>query len=490
MRGIDIKNLWVQYPVDSEDQNTDKRNDKYILKNINLKISPGEFIVISGFTGVGKTTLLSCLNGVANNYFNAQIKGNILINGKKINSLQIGTLSQKIGTILQDIEAQVFNLRIEDEVAFGCENLGLDQNQIEQRVKKYCSLLQIDPTAKIENLSLGQKQRVLTASVFAMEHDLFLLDEPLANLDIKTARIILNHLKQLTIASNKIVIIIEHRIDLVLPYLTRLIWLENGVIKDDLNQKQAYSKYFQFFERNLKQDIRKSNNLLFKFQECDLGYKKNTILSNINLEIYEGEILIILGDNGSGKTTLLKALCGLIKPRGGNLWRHPQLKKNRFQNIGYVYQNPNYQLFMDSIYKEFEFQTEKNLIDEYLHLFGIGHLRNRHPFTLSEGEKRLATIAIMASIQPKVVLLDEPTIGQDSKNLYQLLKSLKEINQQQNTCLIIVTHDIRCAQSLGNRVIWLKNEGIYKQGNKNLVEEYFKQYCDPTFYTPKISKEL
>ena len=472
MRGIEIEDLWVKYPLHNE-QAIDKNNG-YILKGINLKISPGEFVVISGFTGVGKTTLISCLNGVAKNYYNAQINGNIFINGKKINSLKIGTISQKIGTILQDIEAQVFNLRVEDEIAFGCENLGIQPKKIEDRVQKYSKILQVDPKAEIEKLSLGQKQRVLTASVFAMEQDIVLLDEPLANLDINTAKIILEYLSKLVREHNKIVVIIEHRIDLILPYLTRLIWLENGIIKDDLNQEEALNKYYQFFEGKFSPKKNYSTDILFRLKECNLGYKNNLVLEDINLEIYKNDKLIILGNNGSGKTTLLKSLCGLIKQQKGEIWRHPELRRNRFQKIAYIYQNPNYQLFQDSIYKEFEFQSKKNIIDKYLNLFGISHLRNRHPFTLSEGEKRLATIAIMASMEPKILLLDEPTIGQDSKNLTKLLESLEKINHKKGTSIIIVTHDIRCARSLGKRVIWLKNGKIYKDGNESLVKEYFK----------------
>jgi energy-coupling factor transport system ATP-binding protein len=476
LKGIEIEDLWVKYPLHNE-QVINKNND-HILKGINLKISPGEFVVISGFTGVGKTTLISCLNGVAKNYYNAQINGNIYVNGKKINALKIGTISQKIGTILQDIEAQVFNLRVEDEIAFGCENLGIPPKEIKKRVQKYSKILQVDPKAEIEKLSLGQKQRVLTASVLAMEQDILLLDEPLANLDVNTAKVILEYLKDIVRDHNKIVVIIEHRIDLVLPYLTRLIWLKDGIIKDDLNREEAYNKYYHFFEGKLSHKKNDSTDCVFLLKGCDLGYKNNLVLQDVNLEIYKNDKIVVLGDNGSGKTTLLKSLCGLIKEKKGEIWRHPELRKNRFQKIAYVYQNPSYQLFMDSIYKEFEFQSKRNVIDKYLNLFGISNLRNRHPFTLSEGEKRLATIAIMASMEPKVLLLDEPTIGQDSKNLNKLLKSLEKINHKKGTIIINVTHDVRCAQSLGSRVIWLKNGTIYKEGNDSLVKEYFKGYSN------------
>jgi energy-coupling factor transport system ATP-binding protein len=471
-KGIEIRDLKVKYPSQNGSLNTTNRT--YVLDDINLNIASGEFVVISGFTGAGKTTLLSCLNGVAKHYYRAQIEGNIIINGKRINSLQIGTLSNILGTLLQDIEAQVFNLRVEDEVAFGCENLGLSEEEITRRVDKYCDILQIDPKAEIENLSLGQKQRVLTASVLAMEQDILLLDEPLANLDIKTARTILQYLRGLAEDQNKIIIIIEHRIDLVLPYLTRLIWIKEGKIKEDMDDKQAYEHYHKYFKVNIQQNPHSSTDVLFQLRKCDLGYKNNIVLQNVDLKIYKNDIIIIVGDNGSGKTTLLKSLSGLIKHRDGELWKHSSLRKNRFEKMGYVYQNPNYQLFMDSVYKEFEFQTDEALIDTYLNLFGISHLKFRHPFTLSEGEKRLVTIAIMASMEPQVLLLDEPTIGQDSKNLIKLLSTLKKIQHEKGTSIIIVTHDIRCATALGNRVLWLKDGTIYKEGDNSLINQYFE----------------
>ncbi len=487
MKTIVIKDLYVRYPSDFakvESQNYSQKNvtslkqksNNHVLNDINLTITPGEFLIISGFSGVGKTTLLSCMNGIAKHFYRAEIKGNVLINEKEINNLRIGDISQFVGTILQDTEAQIFNLQVEDEVAFGCENLGLDPDVIREKILKYCEILKIKPEAQINKLSIGQKQRVITASVLAMEQDILLLDEPLANLDFKTANRILKYLKELSLNHGKTIIIVEHRLDLVIPYLTRLIWLENGFIVDDLNQEGAIQKYFNLFNHKPKELVHESNEPLFQINNCNLGYKKKIILRDLNLKIYNSEKIVILGENGTGKTTFLRFLAGLIKQKSGKIWRTPDLRRNTFKKVGYVYQNPNYQLFMDSVYKEIGFQSkDETITKEYLELFNISHLKDQHPFTLSEGQKRLITIAAIASMKPRVLLLDEPTVGQDYEGLNILINTLEKIQQKDGTCIIVVTHDIRCASALGNRVLWFEDEKIYKEGDISLVEAYFKK---------------
>jgi energy-coupling factor transport system ATP-binding protein len=475
LTNVHIKDLSLSYPSYVTEERLPRTQNNYILNDINLEIPSGEFLVISGNTGVGKTSLLSCINGVATNYNNAQIKGEIRIDGKNIDGWTIARRSKIVGTLMQNIEAQIFNVYAEDEIAFGCENLALEPETIRERVKKYSDLLNISPSSEISKLSLGQKQKTILASILAMEQNVLLLDEPLANLDKNAAIFLLTYLKNLTQHENKIVIVVEHRIDLTIPYLDRLVWLENGKITETLNQEELKQKYKHLHVKYKQTRNKQSGEKLFELNECSLGYNR-IILQDLNFSIHEGEKIVILGENGSGKTTLLKSLIGLLKPKGGYLWRHSKLKKDPFRKMGLVYQNPNYQLFNDSVYEEFKSQKiDEQRINRYLQLFGLSQLKNRHPFLLSEGQKRILTIALMASMKPLVLLLDEPTVGQDYKSLSNIMQSLEYLNQEFHMCVIAVTHDIRFARQFGEKILWLKDGHLLKKGDSRLVQEYFKK---------------
>ncbi|MGV9200671.1 MAG: ABC transporter ATP-binding protein, partial [Promethearchaeia archaeon] len=271
MTNVHIKDLSLSYPSYVTEERLPRAQKNYILNDINLEIPSGEFLVISGNTGVGKTSLLSCINGVATNYNNAQVKGDIRINGKSIDGWTIARRSKIVGTLMQNIEAQVFNVYAEDEIAFGCENLALEPENIRERVQKYSDLLNIPPSSEISKLSLGQKQKTILASILAMEQDVLLLDEPLANLDKNSVVFLLTYLKNLTQHEHKIVIVVDHRIDLTIPYLDRLVWLENGKIAETLNQEELQQKYKHLHMKYEQTRNNQPGEKLFELNECSLG---------------------------------------------------------------------------------------------------------------------------------------------------------------------------------------------------------------------------
>ena len=469
MSNVLIDDLWVRYVTGEEDAD-------WVLKGINLRIAPGEFVVLSGFSGVGKSTLLSSINGVASEVFDAEIKGMVQIQGTPVDELSIGQISRRVGSVLQDPEAQIFNLQVEDEVAFGCENLGLDRDTIASRVKRYCDLMGLDQAQAIATLSRGEKQRLVAASVMAMEQDILLLDEPLANLDVASATRLLDYLRDLT-QQGKTVIVVEHRLDVILPIATRMLWMEDGRITEDLPQAQALDKYTSLFSTGERSDTVRSSDGILRLEQVSAGYGKTTVLFDINLALEQGERVVVLGENGSGKTTLLRVLVGLTKSQGGTLWRAPDLRDQPFKKVGYVYQNPNYQLFMDTVYKEISFQSPSaENTREFIMLFGLDHLQERHPFSLSEGQKRLVTIAAIAAMKPAVLLLDEPTVGQDYRGLGRLIDALEEVHRRYQTSVVVVTHDLRCADALGDRVIWLDRGTIHQDGDHTLVSQYFTRF--------------
>jgi energy-coupling factor transport system ATP-binding protein len=472
---LSIEGLWVRYRSEAD--------AGWVLQDIDLQVAQGEFVVISGFSGVGKSTLLATINGVASKVFDAEIRGAVRVQGHDVAPMSIGQISQRVGTVLQDADAQIFNLQVDDEVAFGPENLGLDRLTIAERVQTYCDLMGLSPTQSIERLSGGQKQRLVIASVLAMEQEILLLDEPLANLDRDVAACLLAFLRDLT-RQGKTVILVEHRLDVALPYATRLLWLEDGRIAQDLGQAQAVASYVSLF-KGRQDGAQPLGKPLLRLSEAEIGYGQRSILKDLNLTLCQGEQVVILGENASGKTTLLRVLVGLISVWSGELWRasvlreHPLTSSGRcpFKKVGYVYQNPNYQLFMDTVYKEIDFQSEsaENTRD-FITLFGIEHLQEHHPLGLSEGQKRLVTIAAIAAMRPQVLLLDEPTVGQDYRGLGRLIQALDEMRRRYETAIIVATHDLRCADALGARVLWLQDGTLAQDGDHSLVGRYFQRH--------------
>jgi len=462
-----IKDLYVRYSAEKE--------AGWILEDIDLEIGPGELVVLSGYSGTGKSTLLSTINGVASKVFGADIRGLVCVQGENVESMDLGHISRRVGTVLQGAEAQIFNLQVDDEVAFGSENLGLSPAVIAERVRTYCGLMGLSPDQAIEGLSGGQKQRLVIASVLAMEQGILLLDEPLANLDGASAKDLLGFLWDTT-RQGRTAILVEHRLDMVLPYATRLLCLENGRIVQDLDQAQAERSYLSLFPGR-QNSSRCSTSELFRLAHVEVAHGHAPVLRDLSLTLHAGEQVVILGENGSGKTTLLRTLAGLVRPRSGELWRAPQLREQPLKSVGYVCQNPNYQLFMDTVYKEVDFQSESaENTWAFLDLFGIRHLQERHPLALSEGQKRLVTIAAIAAMRPQVLLLDEPTVGQDHQGLGRLIETLEEMRRRYGTSSVVATHDVRCADVLGDRVLWLEDGTLARDGDHGLVRDYFQRH--------------
>lgn len=463
---LEVKNLSYKLPEGSE----------LLIDNINFNIKKGEMVLITGRSGTGKSMLLKCLNGIIPNYYNGTLDGNIFYKGKLISSMNKEDIVKNIGFMWQDVDYQMINMTVEDEIAFGLENLGCSREYIKKKLKELETLININLEAKIDTLSGGQKQKVAIASIIAMNQDLILLDEPLANLDLDSAIEILQFIKNIT-KKGKTVILVEHRLDLGKNYIDRLLYLKDKTINLDITNKNEIANFEK--EKYKKLDLRETNIIenknneetVINLKELKFRYKnnkKNTI-ENINLEIKKGERIVVLGHNGSGKSTLLKVICGLNKGR--------KLKYSNFKvdgSVGYVFQNPTHQLFMSSVYDEVNLNSiSKEYTDYILKLFNLYELKKYHPLSLSQGKKRLLAIACILSSNPDIIILDEPTIGQDYENLKLIIDIINKINKIKCTTIITVTHDIACAKSLCDRVIILNDGAIVKQGNVNLVQDYF-----------------
>lgn len=460
MAAIEFKNLYFRYNSES----------KILLRNLNIQLDYGSFVLIIGDSGIGKSTIMNLINGTIPNYIHGDIAGDILINGVSNKKKSISEISKEVGSVLQNADMQIIHEIVEDEIAFGCENLCMNKDDITKLVDKYTDLLSLDKKYETKKLSGGQKQRLITASTLSMGQHIIMLDEPLANLDNKASIVILNILKRLVKEENYLVILVEHRIDRLKDYADLIYVLENETLQLKTYQDIA-SNSNEEIEYGINNNI--NENVLISLENVSIKFKNKLVLDNISFDIFEGERLLILGENGIGKTTLSKIISRLIKPTVGKVCSNIS-KRHWFKNVGYIFQNPDYQLFMPTVKKELEYACkDKELLEYSIKYLKIEEILDHHPYSLSEGQKRKIAALSIILMAPKLLILDEPTVGLDNESLIKLLDIINILNEKYGTAVISITHDKRCAKALSDRVIWLKDKRIYKMGDKELVDLYF-----------------
>lgn len=462
MKAVELKNIYFRY----------KGFKEIILKNINMTAEYGHITLLAGMSGSGKSTILNLITGIIPNIIKGDIKGEILINGENVIGKSISEISKNVGVVLQNADSQIVMPHVEEEIAFGLENINLERKEIESKINDICNILSLNKNAKSKTLSGGEKQRLMSGAILAMNPKIIILDEPLANIDKFGAKLLLDALTDLK-NNGYAIIIIEHRLDMLIKYIDKIYDIKNGII----NEIEDINNYLDD-EKNIIKDngiIIDSNKKIFEVNNLSYKIKDKTIINNISFDINEGERVLLLGENGKGKTTLIRLLSKMIKPTDGEIKQYITNKKRHwFDEIGIVYQNPNYQLFMPTVEKEILYNAKsKELAYELLNKFDLDKYKNRHPLSLSEGEKRKLTVALVLARLPKVLFLDEPTVGQDYDNLLNMINIINEFRNKYKTTIITISHDIRCANSLCDKCIILDNE--LKIGNKELIDEFFRR---------------
>lgn len=462
--GIAIRLKEVSFKYDGAKEN--------VLENISLTVEYGETVLLSGVSGEGKSTLLSIINGVIPFVNSGEFSGSVEIDGKDVTKLKISERSKLIGTVLQNADEQIIYDLVNEEIAFGCENLNIASEEIDRRIERFTTLMQIEKNAKTKTLSGGQKQRLITASTLAMEQKIIILDEPLANLDTHTAHILLKALRNLA-NSGYAVLIVEHRLDVVKNYIDKVMRIENKQLftSTDINDLNSGIKTIPHADGSLPGEV------LIKGEKLFFAAGDRNIIDGLDIEIRAGERIVLLGENGCGKTTLMRMLARLNKPNDGALsqtiTKSKKANSKWFSKVGYVYQNPTYQLFMPTLLSEISFKAKsEEMARKMINAFGLSGLEQRHPQSLSEGQKRRASIAAVCASEPTVLFLDEPTVGQDYENLCKTVETVNKINKNLGTAIVTVTHDKRCAGALADRVLIMENGKISRQGDYRLANEF------------------
>lgn len=473
MNSVQIENLTFQY------ESTLQENT---LQDINLTIRKGECIVLTGESGCGKTTLTRCINGLIPNFFDGTLSGEILCENQPVNKMEQYKLAQYIGSVFQDPRSQFFTVNTTDEVAFGCENLAFSTEHINRNIDKAFSRMKIENLRgrSLFELSSGEKQRVAVASIYAMDTDIILLDEPTANLDEETIQMLRELLFTLKV-EEKTIILSEHRLSWLSGLADRYIYLKNGKIEHTWSALEAsqltHTALQEYGLRSIQEPPLKELSPSLKkgekeltFQDICVCYGKKEIICNLNHNITwgtEGKIIGILGKNGSGKTTFAKVLCGLIKAKSGTIYLNSK-KMNTTELVKstyFVMQDADYQLFTESVVHEIELAARKNLpkkntfspedTENTLQEFGLEEYLKRHPLSLSGGQKQRVTIAAAIASNSEILVFDEPTSGLDGKNMRQLKITLQKIKKQ-GKLIFIITHDTEFLNGLTDEIMNIK----------------------------------
>ena len=493
------------------------------LKNINLKIKQGEKILIAGLSGSGKSTLGNCINGLIPFVYEGEISGECLIDGKNIQEMSVAELSKTVGTVLQDTDGQFVGLTVGEDIAFAMENDCVTYNELHSRVNNIAEKIDIVDLLKKApgELSGGQKQRVSLAGVLVDDVKILLFDEPLANLDPATGKNTIELIDEIAKRTSATIIIIEHRLeDVLYKSIDRIILFDDGKIVNDSSpdellstnkliesgiREPLYLSAIKFagvkvnkddhpgyidslklsdddknkirnWVKNNHQVPKEYNDVTLKLENLNFSYDgiKNNV-DDVSFNVNKGEMLAIVGKNGAGKSTISKLLSGFIQLDSGRILLNDRDLKDdtifeRGQKIGLVLQNPNQMICNTMIYDEVAYglvnmhidaEEIKNRVDEILKICGLYEFRNWPISALSYGQKKRVTIASIIVMKPDILILDEPTAGQDYHHYTEIMDFLSDLNKKGYT-IIIITHDMHLMLEYCNRcVVILDGKKVY-----------------------------
>lgn len=526
---IEFKDFSFRYRVQAEPT----------VKNINLSIYEGEKVLIVGPSGSGKSTLAHCINGLVPFFYDGIVTGRLNINGSDATKMNIFELSKIVGTVLQDPDSQFIGLTVGEDIAFKLENYCVSQDEMIDRVNKSAELVDIKKELYTSpyKLSGGQKQRVTLAGATVDDVKILLFDEPLASLDPATGESAIELIDKMQKQNNKTAIIIEHRLEDVLHCdVDRIIVMDKGEIiadttideiirkdilrkvgireplyltalryanceinntlnlknVDTLELKEYKEKLNTWYENIEVYESDENQNPILELDNINFSYnKEKQILKNVSFKINKGDMAAIVGRNGAGKSTISKLICGFYKPTSGRILFDGKdmvndTIKERSDKIGFVMQNPNQMISKTMVYDEVAFGLKirglsdsqiKERVYETLKVCGLYGYRNWPISALSYGQKKRVTIASILVLNPDMIILDEPTAGQDFKHYTEIMEFLVELNKKGVT-ILMVTHDMHLMLEYTNKVIVLSegekiadNVPAYVLTNKEIIEK-------------------
>jgi energy-coupling factor transport system ATP-binding protein len=506
---------------------------QWALSDIDLAVEEGELLGIVGPSGAGKSTLAASVGAFIPGLIRGETAGRLIVDGRSSGAASPRELAGIVGTVFQDFESQIFSSRVDVEAAFGPENLGIPRTEIVSRVNR--SLAMVNLTEKKgrvpSDLSGGEKQRLVIASILAMEPKILVFDEPITDLDPDGQRDVLLLLERLLTEKHRTAVLVDHESD-HLAYADRVVVLAGGrlvaigtpreIFRDEKLREKYRLKPLAHLEilsalgvkdgplnaadtipilkrlnrsfnkkqtgRILSEDGRRADaygQTLIEIDGLSFSYGKNRIIFDLNLAIREREFVALVGPNGSGKTTLVKQINGLLRPQKGRVLvsgRPPASYSVReiSEVIGFVHQNPDRMIFAERVFDEAAFglvvrnagrEAIERKVSEVLSVVGLEHKAQEDPFLLTKGERQRLAVAATLAVGPRVLILDEPTTGLDYGEIVDMMNLLTSLNDRGHT-VICITHNMDVAARFCHRMVVLESGSIIADGS---VREVFSR---------------
>ena len=460
---IDFQNVYFSY-----------KDGELTVKDISFSINPGECVILCGRSGSGKSTILRTVSGLAPVFYEGFLQGKIEVDRQIPAELESENRAKLFGVVFQDPRSQFFMNTVQDEICFAAENIGVPSKKIREMLHEVSNFVGIEGllSRNIDELSSGQKQKVAIASSLILQPKVLILDEPTSNLDAQGAKTLVEIIKKIK-GRGIAIIISEHRFDVFKEAADRFLYIDRGKLNkiwtreefENLSDEKLSSLGLRpkMVVKNSNIHVKTDKDLLLDIHSLSFHYKKTREgIDNINLQLYRGEVVSLLGNNGAGKTTLCKVISGLLKENSGTIEYKGKISNCNLRNkfCYFVMQDADYQLYSDSVAGEIVFGkkvTEKLKQDliESLNAFKLMALKDRHPASLSGGEKQRVTLAAAYCSDVDIYILDEPTSGMDGHGLRAIIKWVKLLAEK-GKIVIIITHDLLLAEATSNKFIYLE----------------------------------
>jgi energy-coupling factor transport system ATP-binding protein len=493
------------------------------IENIDLKVRPGEVVLLTGPSGAGKTTLCSCLNGLVPHFHTGTLKGQVLVQGRDTRKTRVGVLSSLVGLVFQDPESQLISPTVADEIAFGPENLAVPRDEIVERVREGLRIARLQGFEGREphNLSGGEQQACAIAAIFAMYPEIYVMDEPTSNLDPLGTQHVLSMIVKVAKERGKTLLIAEHKLEEVLPLVDRVVIMDRGqIVRDDtvegtlgrgdiphvfakpslvrlaerleldaqpLSAEQFYTALTEKHRLNglalgtdewATAEREEPGEPVIEIRGLRHSYDGvDAALNGVDLTIHRGDLVSILGRNGSGKTTLVKHINGLLKPDEGSVVVLGQdttqtTTAQLAREVGFCFQNPNHQMITFVVKDELALgpkslglgkeEIERRSL-EALEFVGMAGQMDADVVALGKGQKQRLALASVLTMKPQVLIIDEPTTGQDPQMTDDIFQIIRRLNEE-GTTVLVITHKFDYAAAYTRRAVILANGNVIYDG--------------------------